>query len=168
MIPLKKGVTKSKAEEADKALRRHRAALSDQTGTTKDIRRLLQKALLHAIQADNGHAASRDKMLVCLDIAIERGMLSDAITDGPGMCGKISALLDRGESLDHCCGLLYEVVDMLTEAGRVEDAQAARSIAESINTPANVEAWRGVSRPRVVEIKEIRYPLPKTGLKHDN
>jgi len=138
-------IEKNRAEKINRQI----AKLQDEiTGSTTDVRRLLQKAMLQSIQADNGDDVAREKVRVMLDAAIDRGLAKSAITDGPGMTSKIAELLDRTPSLDHAAGLLYEAADLLTEAGH-QDAAAVLAIAESINTAANVEHWRTVSRPHV-------------------
>jgi hypothetical protein len=138
-------IEKKRTDKIDREIRKLQA---ERTGATKDVRRLLQKAMLASIQSDNGVDGAGDKVRVLLDAAIDRGLAKSAITDGPGMTGRIAELLDRTPSLDHAAGLLYEAADLLTEAGH-QDAAAVLAIAESINTAANVEQWRTVSRPHV-------------------
>ena len=141
-------IEKNRAEKINRQI----AKLQDEiTGATTDVRRLLQKAMLQSIEADNGDMVAPEKMRVLLDAAIDRGLAKNAITDGPGMTQKIAALLDRTPSLDHACGLLYEAADLLTEAGHA-DAAAVLATAESINSAANVEQWRQISRPKEVAI----------------
>ena len=147
-IPLKKG-------RSQEVARKIRLLQAEQANTTKDVRRLLQKALIASIENDNGAEGAQDRMLTLLDSAIERGMAPDAIAIGNNMTGRIAALLDRTPSLDHVAGLLYEASDMLAEAGNAKDSKDVLKTAESINSAANVAQWRDVSRPRV----EVRRPL---------
>lgn len=136
-------IEKNRAEK----IKRQILQLQDEiTGATGDVRRLLQKAMLQSIQADNGNELAMEKALVLLDAAIDRGLSSAAITNGPNLTQRIAQLLDRTPSLDHACGLLYEAADLLSEAGH-SGASVALSLAESINTSENVLHWRNVSRP---------------------
>lgn len=139
-------IEKKRAEKIDRQIAKLQA---ERTGATRDVRRLLQKALIASIENDNGVDGALERMQVYLDHALDRGLAPDAIKSGGGMTYKISALLDRTPSLDHAAGLLYEAAELLAEAGRGVDSDAIRTIAESINTAANVATWRDVARPRV-------------------
>ena len=146
-IPLQPNVTKDAAFQAERKRRRWQAVKDGQLSRTPDIRRLLQKALIASTEADNGDPRARNRALVYVDSAIDRGLSKTAITDGPNLTQAIAATLDRTPALDHLAGLLYEAADMLAEAGETEDARAVLAIAKKHNTAANVEAWRERSRP---------------------
>lgn len=119
------------------------------TGATADVRRLLQKARLRQIQADNGVPGAADDVRVYLDAAIDRGLAKDAITLGPGMLVKLNQLLDRPEQMNHVAGLLYEAADMLTDKGMLQEAASVLAIAQGIATENDAAGWRATTQPRV-------------------
>ena len=135
-IPLKKG----RAEKLAKMQR-------ELQGATADIRRHLYKARQYAIEAANGDLYGAENMRVLLDMAIDRGMDESAVRDGPGMVNKINALIDKPESLSHAMGLLLNAADLLTEAGKVDDAASVTAIANTLGNPDDLKTWRDTATP---------------------
>ena len=121
---------------------------AERTGAFADVKRLMQKALTASTEADNGLAGASDRMLALIDSAIDKGLDPDTIQSGFGMTAKIAEVLGEVPAMDHAAGLAYELSDMLNLAGRADDAAAVFAIGETINTPANVESWRQLSRPK--------------------
>lgn len=140
-IPLEAGKSKKRAREIARLQR-------EQQGTTKDVRRLLYKARLKAIEADNGDTDAREDMLALLDAAIERGMAPDAIRAGGRMVGKISGLLDRPESQSHALGLLLCAVDLLADFDPSKAAKV-QAIADTLDNTQNHADWQAIATPRV-------------------
>ena len=138
-IPLEQGQSQKRQKQIARLQRQ-------QTGTTKDVRRLLYKARLHAIEADNGNEDARDDMLAMLDSAIERGMSPDAIRAGGGMVNKISDLLDRPESQSHALGLLLNAVDLLADFDATKAAEV-RAIADTLDNTRDHANWQSIATP---------------------
>jgi hypothetical protein len=138
-IPLEQGASKKRQQQIARLQRQ-------QTGTTKDVRRLLYKARLHAIEADNGNEDAREDMLVHLDAAIERGMSPNAITRGGGMVNKINDLLDRPESQSHALGLLLNAADLLADFDATKAADV-RTIADTLDNTQDHATWQSIATP---------------------
>lgn len=140
-IPLEQG-KRQKRERQIARLQRQ------QSGTTKDVRRLLYKARLHAVEADNGNEDAREEMLVALDAAVERGMRKDAITAGGGMVNKINALIDRPESQSHALGLLLNAADLLADVDATKAAEV-RAIADTLDNTKSHAEWQAIATPQI-------------------
>ena len=140
-IPLEQGQSHKDAKAIARLQRK-------QTGKTKDIRRLLYKALEHAVEADNGNEDAREDMLAILDASIERGMSRRAIKAGGGMVGKIRALLDRPASQAHALGLLLNAADMVAELDPSKAAEI-RAIADTMDNTQNHAEWQAIATPQI-------------------
>ena len=140
-IPLEQGRLKKIAEEK-------RTLERQEKNTTKDVRRLLCMARIKAIESNNGVDGASDDMLALLDMAIKRGMASDAIRAGGGMVGKINALLDRPWSQAHALGLLWCAADLMAEFDEAK-ASTLRTMAEGLDNTTDVGTWRDIATPRV-------------------
>ena len=140
-IPLEQGQSQKDAKDIARLQRK-------QTGKVKDIRRLLCKALVHAVEADNGNEDAREDMLSLLDASIERGMSSTAIRAGAGMVGKIRKLLDRPASQAHALGLLLNAADMVAELDPVKAAEI-RAIADTMDNTQNHAEWQAIATPQI-------------------
>ena len=140
-IPLEAGKSQKRAREIARLQRQ-------QTGTTKDVRRLLYKARIFAIEADNGNEDAREDMLALLDAAIERGMAKNSITAGGGMVAKINGLLDRPESQSHALGLLLCAVDLLADFDPAKAAEV-QAIADTLDNTQNHADWKAIATPRI-------------------
>lgn len=134
---------------------------AERTGVVSDLRRIIQKAHASSQHADNGLPGARERALVLVDLAYDRGLAPGTIKDGPNLTAQLAALLDRTPALDHCCGMLYEAADLLAEAGRAQQAATVFAIAEAINTAADLDAWRRVNRPMLPFSAER--PVPPAG-----
>tara|TARA_R110002012_G_scaffold120651_1_gene270063 strand:+ start:18863 stop:19306 length:444 start_codon:yes stop_codon:yes gene_type:complete len=138
-IPLEHGRSQKIAKQKRKLERQ-------EAGTTKDIRNLLYKARIHAIEADNGNDDAREDMWALLDAAIERGMSKGAISKGGGMVGKINALLDRPESQSHALGLLLNAADLLADLDARKAAEV-RAIADKLDNTQDHANWQVIATP---------------------
>jgi hypothetical protein len=118
-----------------------------QTGTTRDVRRLLYKARLHAIEADNGNEDAREDMLAVLDAAIERGLSKNAITIGGGMVNRINDLIDRPESQSHALGLLLNAADLLADFDAAKAAEVT-AIADTLDNTQDHVTWQAIATPK--------------------
>jgi len=143
-LPLKK----DRREIIDREIARLKA---EKTSAPKDVERLIRRALIASIEADNGLAGAAERRTVLIDEALKRGLADSAIKDGPGMTRKLSDLLGGPASLDHAAGLLHEAAAMMAEAGDA-DANQVLAIANRINTADAVDKWRKVSVPRIKEL----------------
>lgn len=141
-IPLEPGKSQKRAKQIAKLQRQ-------QAGTTKDVRRLLYKARLHAVEADNGNEEAREDMWAILDAAIERGMSKDAIKKGGGMVNKINKLLDRPESQSHALGLLLNASALIAELDAGKAAEV-RAIADTLDNTQNHAEWQDIATPKQV------------------
>lgn len=138
-IPLQAG----RSQEIAKKKRRLER---QEANTTRDVRRLLYKARLHAIEADNGNEDAREEMLATLDVAIERGLSQDAIRAGAGMVNKINDLLDRPESQSHALGLLINAADLLADLDANKAAEV-RTIAYTLDNTHDHASWQALATP---------------------
>ena len=144
-IPLEQGKSQKRAREIARLQRQ-------QTGATKDVRRLLYKARMYAIEADNGNDDAREDMLAILDTAIERGLAKDAIRAGGGMVGKINALIDRPEPQAHALGLLLNAADMLADFDATKAARV-QAIADALDNTQNHADWQEIATP----VREVAF-----------
>jgi hypothetical protein len=138
-IPLEQGRSQKIAKQKRKLERQ-------EVNTTRDVRRLLYKARLHAIEADNGNEDAREDMQAHLDAAIERGLAKDSIRLGGGMVNKINDLIDRPESQAHALGLLLNAADLLADFDATK-ATEVRAIADTLDNTQDHANWQAIATP---------------------
>ena len=140
-IPLEQGRSR-KIAKAKRKLERQEA------NTTRDVRRLLYKARLHAIEAESGNEEAREDMQAHLDAAIERGLSKDSIRAGGGMVRKINALIDRPEAQTHALGLLLNAADLLAGFDATKAAEV-RAIADTLDNTQGHATWQEIATPKL-------------------
>ena len=140
-IPLQQG-------RSEKIAKQKRRLERQEVNATKDVRRLLYKARLHAIEAGNGNEDAREEMQAHLDAAIERGLSKTAIRTGGGMVAKINALLDRPESQSHALGLLLNAADLLADFDATKAAKV-RAIAIGLDNTGKHAEWQAIATPQI-------------------
>lgn len=132
----------------EKIAKQKRKLDRQEANTTRDVRRLLYKARLHAIEADNGNEDAREEMLAILDAAIGCGLAKDAIRAGGGMVGKINGLIDRPEAQAHALGLLLNAADLLADFDATKAAEV-RAIANTLDNTQGHATWQEIASPRI-------------------